>query len=299
MTTTNNAGLPEAFVNFVSNVRHNRAGSLSATTLLKGDKEIVLYDRHFDELEQDAADLVWASFGTAFHAIMEKQDSEAFKEEAFEVEVEGWKVTGRVDFYDMKNEILGDYKTASVWKVIYGDFADWKAQGLTYAWLMKQHGLEVKRCEFTAFLKDHSKTDAKRKEGYPPKPVYKYAFDVTEADLEATEKRIKEKIRSVTEAYKLGDDDIAPCSEEERWATATKYAVMKEGRKTALKVCDDKESAELFMKSQAKENIEQSGLYVQERPGESKKCADYCPCCEFCNFYNEHVKMPEEQQESA
>ena len=98
MITTNNAGLPQAFVNFVSNVRHNRPGTLSATTLLKGDKEIVLYNRHFDELTQDAADLVWASFGTAFHAIMEKQDTEAFKEEAFEVEVEGWKVTGRVDF---------------------------------------------------------------------------------------------------------------------------------------------------------------------------------------------------------
>lgn len=294
MTTTNNAGLPQAFVNFVSNVRHNRPGTLSATTLLKGDKEIVLYDRHFDELEQDAADLVWASFGTAFHAIMEKQDTEAFKEEAFEVEVEGWKVTGRVDFYDLKNEILGDYKTASVWKVIYGDFADWKDQGLTYAWLMKQHGLNVKRCEFVAFLKDHSKTEAKRKPDYPQLPVYNYVFDVTEADLEATEARIRSKIKSVTEAYKLGDDDIEPCTAEERWETATKYAVMKEGRKTAVKLCDDEQTANQYIAEAGT-----AGLYVQERKGESKKCADYCPCAEFCNFYRECVKQPEDEQESA
>jgi hypothetical protein len=296
MTTTNKAGLPQAFVNFVSNVRHNRPGTLSATTLLKGDKEIVLYDRHFDELEQDAADLVWASFGTAFHAIMEKQDTEAFKEEAFEVEVEGWKVTGRVDFYDLKNEILGDYKTASVWKVIYGDFADWKDQGLTYAWLMKQHGLNVKRCEFYAFLKDHSKTEAKRKPDYPQKPVYKYAFDVTEADLEVTEARIRAKIKSVKEAYKLGDDDIEPCTAEERWETATKYAVMKEGRKTAVKLCDDGATAEAYIKEIGGNT---AGLYVQERKGESKKCADYCPCAEFCNFYRDCVKQPESDQESA
>ena len=296
MTTTNKAGLPEAFVNFVSDVRHNRAGSLSATTLLKGDKEIVLYDRHFEELTQDAADLVWATFGTAFHAIMEKQDTEAFKEEAFEVEVEGWKVTGRVDFYDMKRETLGDYKTASVWKVIYKDFEDWKKQGLTYAWLMKQHGLEVKRCEFTAFLKDHSKTEAKRKPDYPQVPVFKYAFDVTEADLEETEARIKAKIKSVTEAYKLGDDDIEPCTAEERWETATKYAVMKEGRKTAVKLCDNRATAELYLSQTGGTT---AGLYVQERKGESKKCADYCPCAEFCNFYKEHVKQPEEVQESA
>lgn len=286
MITTNKMNMPQAFVNFVSNVRHNPAGTLSATTLLRGDKEIVLYDRHFDELEQDAADLVWASFGTAFHGIMEKQDDDAFKEEAFEVPVGEWKVTGRVDRYDLEKEILEDWKTASVWKVIYGDFSEWKAQGLTYAWLMKQSGLNVKRCRFVALLKDHSKTEAKRKPDYPQKPVYIYEFDVTEADLEATEARIRAKIESVTEAYKKADDEIAPCSPEERWETATKYAVMKPGRKTAVKLCDTKEDAELFSQTQ-------TGTYIEERKGESKKCLDYCPCAQFCNHYKECVAPKE------
>lgn len=293
MTTTNEMNMPQAFVNFVSNVRHNAPGTLSATTLLKGDKEIVLYDRHFDELTQDAAELVWATFGTAVHSIMENQNDDAFKEEAFEVPVGNWKVTGRVDRYDMEHEILEDWKTASVWKVIYGDFSEWKAQGLTYAWLMKQSGLNVKRCRFIALLKDHSKTEAKRKADYPQRPVYIYEFDVTDADLEATEARIKAKIASVTEAYKLGDDDIPPCTEEERWATATKYAVMKEGRKTALKVCDTMSDAQAYMR-------DMGGSRIDIRPGESKKCADYCPCAEFCNFYHDCVeKKPEEVSESA
>ena len=292
MITTNEMNMPQAFVNFVSNVRHNPAGTLSATTLLKGDKEIVLYDRHFDELTQDAAELVWATFGTAVHSIMENQEDDAFKEEAFEVPVGDWKVTGRVDRYDLEHEILEDWKTASVWKVIYGDFSEWKAQGLTYAWLMKQSGLNVKRCRFIALLKDHSKTEAKRKPDYPQRPVYIYEFDVTEADLEATEARIKAKIASVTEAYKLGDDDIPPCTEEERWATATKYAVMKEGRKTALKVCDTMSDAQTYMR-------DMGGTRIDIRPGESKKCADYCPCAEFCNFYHECVKKPEDLSASA
>lgn len=285
MITTNNMNMPQAFVNFVSNVRHNKSGTLSATTLLQGDKQIVLYDRHFDELTQDAADLVWSTFGTAFHSIMEKQADDSFKEEYFETQVEDWKVTGRIDRYDMRNKVIEDWKTSSVWKVIYKSFDDWKAQGLTYAWLMRQAGLEVDKVRFIALLKDHSKTEAKVKPDYPQKPVYIYEFDVTIADLEETEKRIKEKIKSVTEAYKLGDDDIAPCSEEERWATPTKYAVIKQGRKTALKLFEDKELAEVYMRDQGNDSC-----YIEERPGQSKKCLDYCPCAEFCNFYKEMQK---------
>jgi hypothetical protein len=291
MVTTNVMNMPQAFVNYVSNVRHNPSGTLSATTLLQGDKQIVLYDRHFEEMTQDAADLVWATFGTAFHSIMEKQEDDAFKEEAFSVPVGSWKVTGRVDRYDLQNEILEDWKTASVWKVIYSDFKDWKAQGLTYAWLMKQNGLNVKKCRFVALLKDHSKTEAKRKSDYPQKPVFIYEFDVTEKDLEETEKRIKAKIESVTAAYKLGDDDILPCTDEERWATSTKYAVMKEGRKTAVKVCNSMDEAQALLTS--------ADYRVEIRPGESKKCADYCPCAEFCNFYHENVKKPEDAGASA
>lgn len=284
MKITNNANLPQAFVNFVSNVRHNGDKTVSATTLLQGDKQIVLTDRHFDEIEEDAADMVWASFGSAFHLLMEKQNDNSFKEEAFEVSIADWKVTGRVDSYDLENEILVDWKTASVWKVIYGDFEDWRRQGLVYAWLMKQNGLNVKRCRFVALLKDHSKSDAKRKPDYPQKPVYIYEFDVTEEALKETENFIKNKVLSVSQAYEKSDDEIVPCSSEERWETLTKWAVMKEGRKTAIRVFENREDAELLLKSL------NGGHFLEERKGESKKCLDYCPCCEFCNFYKEMQK---------
>lgn len=278
MIITNEMGLPESFVNFVSNARHNETGTISATTLLKGEKEIVLTDRHFNEITVDASDMVWATFGSAFHLLMEHQEDDSFKEERFEVPVGKYTVTGKVDRYDLEREVLEDWKTASVWKVIYGDFADWKEQGLTYAWLLKQNGLTVKKCRFVALLKDHSKTEAKRKADYPQKPVYVYEFEVTDEELEAVENRIVSKVAKVASAYKLEDDKIAPCTAEERWATADKYAVMKDGRKTALKVCDTKEEAEKLLS-------ELGGTRIEERKGESKKCADYCPCREFCNFW--------------
>lgn len=278
MIITNEMGLPESFVNFVSNARHNETGTISATTLLKGEKEIVLTDRHFDEITVDASDMVWATFGSAFHLLMEHQEDDSFKEERFEVTVGKFTVTGKVDRYDLEREVLEDWKTASVWKVIYGDFADWKEQGLTYAWLLKQNGLTVKKCRFVALLKDHSKTEAKRKADYPQKPVYVYEFEVTDEELAAVENRIVSKVAKVASAYELEDDKIAPCTAEERWATADKYAVMKDGRKTALKVCDTKEEAEKLLS-------ELGGTRIEERKGESKKCVDYCPCREFCNFW--------------
>jgi hypothetical protein len=32
------------------------------------------------------------------------------------------------------------------------------------------------------------------------------------------------------------------------------------------------------------------GDEIEVRPGEDKKCIDYCSACEFCNYYKESVK---------
>ena len=53
MIITNKLNMPEAYVKAIQNSRHNADKCLSATTLLKGTKEIILTDRHFDEIEVD------------------------------------------------------------------------------------------------------------------------------------------------------------------------------------------------------------------------------------------------------
>ena len=278
MKVTNRQNLPMALVNAVSVDRHNKKGEYSATTLLKGACEQVLTSRHFDEIEVDASDSIWAVFGSAVHSIFENQKDETFKEERFEVPVSNSKVTGRVDSYDLKNEILVDWKTASIWKVTYQDFDDWKKQGLIYSWLMKQNGLTVKKCRFIALLKDHSKSKARIDASYPQSPVYIYEFDVTEKDLAEIETFIKEKVKQFEVAETLVDEKLTPCTKEERWQDNDKFAVMKEGRKTAIKLFDSKEEAEKNMASLG-------GTYIEDRIAEPRKCADYCNCKEFCPFW--------------
>lgn len=284
MIITNDKNLPEALVQAVSTDRHNKKGCYSATTLLKGTCETILSKRHFDEIKVDASDLIWAVFGTAVHAIFENQKDETFKEEFFSVDVSKSKVTGRVDSYDMANETLNDWKTASVWKIQFEDFDDWRKQGLIYAWLMKQNGLKVKQCRFIALLKDHSKSKARFDASYPQSPVYVYEFEVTDKDLAEIEKFIKEKVKQFEEAEKIADKDLTPCTPGERWATKDTWAVMKKGRKTALKLCDSEE--------EAKELISiKGGDYIEFRQGESKKCLDgYCSCRNFCSFYKKMIE---------
>ena len=297
MIITNKYNLPEAFVKAIQNSRHNADKCLSATTLLKGTKEIILTDRHFDEITVDAADEVWALFGTAVHTILEHQEDEAFKEESFSVGVFDYKVTGKVDRYDMKNETIEDWKTASTWKVIYKDFDDWKKQGLIYAYLLKQSGLNVRHIRFVALLKDHSKTEAKRKPDYPQSPVYIYEFDVNPDELTGIEALIKAKVLEVSCNAEKADDDIAGCTPSERWSTDPKFAVMKEGRKTAVKVCDTEEEALNFIEELEKDKDK---YFVEERKGVDKKCEDYCPCAAFCSYYkavhqNEEVTLEGEK----
>ena len=279
MKVTNNLHLPEAFVKSVSVERHNKAGCYSATTLNKGTKEIILQERHWEEFTTDAADNVWAIWGTAIHELFEKIQDDNFHEEKFDIKVSQSHVTGTVDSYDMNNGIINDWKTASVYKVMMSDFSDWHKQGMTYSWLLKQSGLDVRRCRFIALLKDHSKTKAKIDKSYPQSPIFVYEFDVTPEDLELTEKRILAKVIEIEIAEKMPDDEILPCTAEERWADNDKWAVMKNGRKTAVRVFDVEVDAEQCVKELGDNH------YIEHRPAVSRKCGDYCLCKDFCNFY--------------
>lgn len=279
MKVTNRLHLPEAFVKAVSVERHNKAGCYSATTLNKGTKEIILQERHWDEFTVDAADSVWATFGTAVHKIMEKYEDGNFHEEKFDIAVSKSRVTGVVDSYDMERGIINDWKTASVYKIMKDDFSDWYKQGMTYAWLLKQNGLDVRRCRFIALLKDHSMTKAETENTYPQSPVFTYEFEVTPEELEQTGARITAKVKDIEAAELMSDDDIEPCTAEERWADGDKWAVMKNGRKTAIRVFDREIDAENCAGELGNSH------YVEHRPAVSRKCGKYCLCKDFCSFY--------------
>jgi hypothetical protein len=281
--------LPEGIVKACSPYKHNKRGCLSATTLLNGTKQILLTDRHWDEIREDVSDRFWAIFGTSVHALLEKEGEDDFTEISLSSDIDGVTVTGRLDNYDMKTGTITDYKTASVWKVKFQNFEDWYRQGMIYAWLLSKNGFKVERCRFIAILKDHSKTEARRDAEYPRGPCYIYEFPVTDISLREIEAFIKAKIADYKRNRDIADDDIPPCSPDERWEKPAKYAVRKEGRKTAVRVFDTEEEARKMVSDLG------SGHYMETRQGEQVRCQGYCSCRDFCDFYHTHVEKREQE----
>lgn len=291
MKITNLFGLPEALVNAVSVRPHNAPGSLSATTLLKNMKQILLTERHWDELEEDVLDRFWALFGSAIHKLLEHEGENDFSEESMFCEFAGIKVTGQIDLYNMATGEIEDWKSCSVYKIFKEDFDDWRKQGLIYAWLLHKCGFLVKTCRFIAIMKDHSMRKARHSPSYPKHPVYVYEFPVNEYGLNEIEAYLENKITEYKRLKDVLDDDIPFCTTEERWEKATKYAVQKSGAKRAYKLLDTQEEAEKIAGDMGK------GYVVEKRPGEAIRCMDYCSCAAFCNYYHDNVAAVEAQDE--
>ena len=110
--------------------------------------------------------------------------------------------------------------------------------------------------------------------------MFIYEFDVTPEDMAETRDRILNKVLEIEAAYELEDDFIEPCSDDERWADGEKWAVMKNGRKTAIKLFDNGADADAMAGEMG------NAYYVEHRPAISRKCLDYCNCKEFCSFYH-------------
>lgn len=286
MQITNTLGLPDPFVSAVTREYAHTDKRYSVTALLKGTREAILQRRHDDEIQQDVADMAWLIFGTAVHSVLENsQESETqLKENKIIVPMpNGYEVSGIFDLYDDATGTVTDYKTASVWKVIYNDWEDYRKQTLAYCWLLRQIGFDAKRGEVVALLKDHSKSKAEHESGYPMYPIYRIGWDFTAGDLEDMGGWIAAKLCEIEEAEKLPDDQLPLCTKDERWGKADTWAVKKAGNKRAAKVHESLDAAERH----AAQLAEQQGVKyeVEYRPGEDTKCMKYCAARNFCDHY--------------
>ncbi len=236
MKVTNHLGLPAPLVAAAVSNYEPDPREWRVTSLLKGTREAVLERRHAAEIERDAADMIWLVFGTAVHNLLASstETDAQLKEERLFVPVGDYTLTGQFDLYDADEEVVIDYKTTSVWKIIYGDFADWRRQLLIYAWMLRQTGFDCRAGQVVALLKAHSKREAKHRAGYPAFPVHVERFRFEEEDFAECEAWLEARFATIREAEQLPDELLPLCHAEERYNSGPRYEVVMKVRKTAL-----------------------------------------------------------------
>ena len=284
MIITNKLGLPKPLVDMAQSDYKLKPNEYRVTSLLKGIRETILERRHHSEIEQDVSDMIWLLFGTAVHSVLEnhQEGENEIKEARLKIPIGDYTLSGQFDLYNAETKTITDYKTCSIWKVIYGEYEDWRKQLLIYSYMLQSIGFPVEKAEIIALMKDHSKSQAKIKADYPKQPVRKITFTFTEKDFAEIESWLHQRFEEIAKAEKLPDDELPLCTPEERFNNGDKFAVMRKGRKTALRVLDSYEKAEEWMEYNG-------GDYIEVRKGEDKKCQDYCNAAQFCNYYKEVV----------
>jgi len=286
MKITNKLLLPDMLQRSIEKEYTYQEKRYSITSLLDPIRTMMLKRRYNDVIEQDISEMIWLLFGTFTHFALEHIElkENEYVEKKMEYKFDnGYTLSGIIDhIYDT----IDDYKTTSVWSVIYkSDYDKWKKQLQMGAYLwFKETGVWLQTGKIIAILKDFNKNDAKNKADYPKLPVQVIEFDL--GSTEEIEKWLIEKFETIQMFEQEKDTDLPLCTLEERFNKGDTFAVKKIANKTATKLHNNYKEAEEHLN-----NLEKQfpGIYeIDIRKGEDTKCLNYCSCCKFCDYYLEN-----------
>lgn len=297
MKITNIHGLPQTLVNAVKRDDYTKGKSdYSVTEIMSSPRITRLRQLHYKEMEQDVVDRLWAVMGTAIHKIMEESEAVGYvKEERLYAEINGVILSGGIDLqeHEKSHVNITDYKFTSAWS-LRQEKTEWVEQLNIYAWLVfKNTGKYPHKLQICAIIRDWSRRQAMTDPNYPQGQAQ--MVDIEVWDLERTEDFIKSRIALHQEAKVMADweHELPECTDAEKWTRETKYAVMKEGRKTAVRVFDTKAETIEFVGSA--DGKDKPKLYIVLRKGESVRCTgNYCGVAQFCSQYKREQETQDE-----
>lgn len=278
MKLTNRLGLPDAVVKAVTNDTYTKGDSdISITTLIAPPRIRVLKKLHEDKIEEDVSDRIYSLLGQVMHGILDRAslgETDAIHEKRFYVEIEGVRVSGQLDTYNL-NGLIQDYKLVSLYQVKDGVKEEYEQQLNCYAALLRGNGLEVNALELVCILRDWSKGKAKSDYTLPQQQIIKLQVPLwsQEKALAFLTDRVK--------IHKAANKKLTLCTPEERWADPDKWAVMP--KKNAARSLKNH-----LIEEEAKEHSASvKGSFVEFRPGVNKRCDAYCSVAPFCTQYKQ------------
>ena len=294
MKYTNKHNIPNEIIRSINNDGYDSGGAdLSATGLLQPPQIRILKREHDSEITTDVSDRIWILLGTSVHNILERANegnTETLTEQRMFTQIDGYKISGQTDSISIEDKIVKDYKVTSVWSVLSAlkeGKPEWEQQLNIYAYLYRiNYKTDVSALNIIAIMRDWSKNGRLRNKDYP-----KCAVEVIPIKLWSEEEQldfIKERIKIHKTADLIFElDGTTPeCTEKERWAKPDQYAVMKKGRKSALRLLPTEKKAKDFMESY---KVSYTDMSIDFRKGVSTRCEGYCEVSQFCQQYKESV----------
>lgn len=292
MKITNVHNLPESVLNALHRPTYSKGNAhISCTELLNSPRIVQLKRKHWDDVEQDASEMVWQLFGSAIHQILEhgKGENHIIEERLF-AEFSGWVLSGAVDLQTVNSDgiQISDYKTTSAWAVM-NEKADWTYQLNIYAHLIeKVKKIPVTGLSIIAIIRDWSSREAK-KETYPQAPIVTIPIQLWSP--EEREAFIQARLSAHSSAMFEAETDgaLPECTPDEMWEKPAVWAVKKEGGVRAKSLHASRDEAELAC---------QKGYVIDHRPGERTRCKSYCQVSKFCNQYQTYLKENQSADQS-
>jgi hypothetical protein len=301
MRVTNNCGLPETITNVLARPQYSKGkANMSVTELLNSPRIVQLKRKHWDDLTEDASEMVWSLFGTAIHKILEhgKGDNHIV-EERIHIELDGMHISGAIDLQELMKDgiILSDYKTVGAWSVM-NEKQDWHNQLNSYAYLVEAaKKLPVRKLQIVAIVRDWSRRDAATREGYPKAPIV--VIDIPLWSFEERLAYVRSRISLHGDAlFEMETDgEIPECTPEEMWERPTFYALKKDGNVRAKSVHETPEAADQALALATEKAKKGEKFIVEIRPGDRVRCSNYCQVAEFCSQHKEHLSTKPTQGE--
>jgi len=267
--STNRYNLPEPlFKAMQSDEKEIQPNRISVTTLIAPPLIRKLSIEHWNEMEEDVSEKLWALLGTSIHEVLQKYGiGETLEVEKFlKLQQGNWTIMGYVDLIDKSIKSIEDYKTTSVWSFLLGDNTSWEEQLNCYAYLAVKSGYEIEHLFINAILRDWQVNKVGTKD-YPEIPFKRK--EVKLWTFQEQESYIKKRLD-------LFEHEAQECTDEEKWKRGGQIALMQDGRKKALKLYDNEDEANKITLIK--------GQHFEARPVEYFKCLNYCRVRKFCPY---------------
>ena len=314
ITNKFNVPLPLAVWLATDNYSHNSDPKvISATSLLKPIKSIILGLRATERSETDVTDLIASRLGTSIHTAVEAAwcserlpdtlealglpkgmresikvnpeqvtdaDIPIYLEQRRTKEIEGWKITGQFDYVAAGK--LYDIKSTGTYNWINQSNKDkYIQQGSIYRWLFSDLVTDDLLTILYIFT-DWSSTKAKQDRDYPQSRLLPQEYFLMSTS--DTEKFIKDKLKLLNRYMDTPETALPVCTQEELWA---KPAVFKYYKNPENKTRSTK-NFETYWEAHAQLTKDGSVGEIIEVKGEVTFCK-YCPAKNICSQASQYV----------